>query len=99
MRRRWSLATAAGRTALRCDRGRGSYGPGDENLQQPELDEPLVNPRKKKEGRQRLSFTGGDEFTTAAVGTRGGDAGELMLERVEWCAAGAKGSAGARARA
>jgi hypothetical protein len=51
MRRRWSLATAAGRAVLRCDRGRGSYGPGDENLQQPELDEPLVNPRRKKEGR------------------------------------------------
>jgi hypothetical protein len=87
------LATAAGRAALRCDRGRGSYGPGDENLQQPELDEPLVNPRRKKEGRRRSSFTGGDEFTTAAAGTRGGDVGELMLEHVEWCAAGAKGSA------
>jgi hypothetical protein len=63
MRRRWSLATAAGRAALRCDRGRGTYGPGDENLQQPELDEPLVNPRRKKEGRRRLSFTGGDKET------------------------------------
>jgi hypothetical protein len=83
MRRRWWLATATGRAALRCDRGRGSYGPGDENLQQPELDEPLVNLRRKKEGRRRLSFTGGDEFTTAAAGTRGGDAGELMLEREE----------------
>jgi hypothetical protein len=31
-----------------------------------------------------LSFTGGDEFTTAAAGTRGGDDGELMLEREEW---------------
>jgi hypothetical protein len=99
MRRWWSLATAAGRAALRCVQGRGSYGPGDENLQQLELDEPLVNPRRKKEGRRRLSFTGGDEFTTAAAGTRGGGAGELMLERVEWCAAGAKGSVGARARA
>jgi hypothetical protein len=90
---------AAGRAALRCDRGRGSYGSEDENLQQSELDEPLVNPRRKKEGRWRLSFTGGDEFTTAAAGTRGGDAGELMLGRMEWCATGAKGSAGARARA
>jgi hypothetical protein len=27
VRRRWSLATAAGRAALRCGRGRGSYGP------------------------------------------------------------------------
>jgi hypothetical protein len=71
------LATAAGRAALRCDRGRGSYGPGDENLQQPELDEPLVNPRRKKEGRWRLSFTGGDEFTTAAARTRGGTPVEL----------------------
>jgi hypothetical protein len=59
MRRWWSLATAAGRAALRCVQGRGSYGPGDENLQQLELDEPLVNPRRKKEGRRRLSFTGG----------------------------------------
>jgi hypothetical protein len=39
-----------------------------------------------------LSFTGGDEFTTAAAGTQGGDVGELMLERVESCAAGANGS-------
>jgi hypothetical protein len=74
----------AGRATLRCDRGRDFYGPGDEKLQQPELDEPLVNPRRKKEGRRRLSFTGGDEFTTAAAGTRGGDDGELMLEREEW---------------
>jgi hypothetical protein len=72
MRRRWSLATAAGRAALQCDRGRGSYGPGDENLQQPELDEPLVNPRRKKEGRRRLSFTGGDEDTAAAKNRDGG---------------------------
>jgi hypothetical protein len=77
MRRRWSLATVAGRAALRCDRGRGAYGPRDENLQQPELDEPLVNPRRKKEGRRRLSLTGGDEFTTAAVRTRGGALVEL----------------------
>jgi hypothetical protein len=93
------LATAAGRAALRRGRGAAPTGPGDENLQQPELDEPLVNPRRKKEGWRRLSFTGGDEFATSAAGTRGGNAGELMLERVEWCAAGAKGSAGARAHA
>jgi hypothetical protein len=78
---------------------RGSHGPWDENLQQSELDEPLVNPKRRKEGRQRLSFTGGDEFTTAAAGTRGGDAGDLVLERVRWCAERAKGGAGVRARA
>jgi hypothetical protein len=77
MRRRWSLATAAGWAALRCGRGTAPTGPGDENLQQPELDEPLVNPRRKKEGRRRLSFTGSDEFTTAAAGTRGGAPVEL----------------------
>jgi hypothetical protein len=69
MRRRWILATAAGRAALRCGRGAAPTGPGDENLQQPELDEPLANPRRKKEGLRRLSFTGGDEFTTAVAGT------------------------------
>jgi hypothetical protein len=47
------------------------------NLQQHVLDKPLVNPRREKEGRRRLSFTGGDEFTTAAVGTRGGAPVEL----------------------
>jgi hypothetical protein len=98
MRRRWSLATAAGRAVFRRGRGATPTGPGDENLLQPELDEPLVNPRRKKEGRRRLSFTGGDEFTTAA-GTRGGDAGELVLERVRWCVEKAKGGAGVRARA
>jgi hypothetical protein len=77
----------------------GSTGSGDENLQQSELDEPLVNPRRKREGRRRLSFTGGDEFTTAAAGTRGDDAGDLVLERVRWCAERAKGGAGVRARA
>jgi hypothetical protein len=69
------LATVAGRAALRCDRGRGSYGPGDENLQEPELDEPLVNPRRKKEGWWRLSFTGGNEDTAAAK-NRDDDKGE-----------------------
>jgi hypothetical protein len=47
------------------------------NLQQHVLDKPLVNPRRKKEGQQRLSFTGGDEITTAAAGTRGGAPVEL----------------------
>jgi hypothetical protein len=99
MRRRRSLATVAGRAALRCGRGAAPTGSGDENLQQSELDEPLVNPRRKRERRWRLSLTGGDEFTTAAAGTRGGDAGDLVLERVRWCAERAKGGAGVRARA
>jgi hypothetical protein len=99
MRRRRSLATAAGRAALRCGRGAAPTGLRDENLHQFELDEPLLNPRRKKEGRWRLSFTGGDEITTAAAETRGCDAGELVLERVRWCAEKAKGGAGVRARA
>jgi hypothetical protein len=99
MRRRRSLATAAGWAALRCGRGAAPTGPGDENLQQSELDEPLVNPKRRKEGQQRLFFTGGDEFTTATAGTRGGDAGDLVLERVRWCAERAKGGAGVRALA
>jgi hypothetical protein len=94
-------------TAVELGNGSGSgsapvwspAGLGDENLQQSELDEPLVNPRRKKEGRRRFSFTGGDEFTTVVAGTRGGDAGELVLERVSWCAEKAKGGAGVRARA
>jgi hypothetical protein len=92
------LATAAGRASLRCGRGAAPTGSGDEDLQQSELDEPLVNPKRRKEGRRRLSFTGG-EFTTAAAGTRGGDAGESVLEQVSWCAGKAKGGAGVRARA
>jgi hypothetical protein len=99
MRRRRSLATTAGRAALRCGRGAAPTGFGDENLQQSKLDEPLVNPKRKREGRRRLSFTGGDECTTAAAGTRGDGAGELVLERVSWCAGKAKGGAGVRARA
>jgi hypothetical protein len=94
MRQRRSLATAAGRAALRCGRGAAPTGSGDENLQQSELDEPLVNPKRRKEGWRRLSFTGGDEIRTAATGTRGGDAGELVLERVRWCAEKAKGGTG-----
>jgi hypothetical protein len=90
---------AVGRAALRCGRGAASTGSRDENLRQSELDEPLVNPKRRKEGRWRLSFTGGDEITTAAAGTRGGDAGELVLERVRWCAEKAKGGIGVRARA
>jgi hypothetical protein len=77
MRRWWSLATAASRAVLRCGRGAAPTAPEDENLQQPEFDEPLVDPKRKKEGRRRLSFTGGDEFTTAAAGTRGGAPVEL----------------------
>jgi hypothetical protein len=99
MRRRRSLATAAGRVALRCGRGAASTTSRDEKLQQFELDEPLVNPKRRKEGQWRLSFTGGDEITTAAAGTRGGDAGELVLERVRWCAEKAKRGTRVRARA
>jgi hypothetical protein len=97
MRRRRSMATAAGRAALRCGRGAAPTGSGDENLQQSELDEPLVNPKRKREGRRRLSFTGGDECTAAAAGTRGGGAGELVLEQASWCPGKAKGGAGVRA--
>jgi hypothetical protein len=39
------------------------------NLQQHVLDKPLVNSIRKKEGRRRSSFTGGDEFMTAAAET------------------------------
>jgi hypothetical protein len=45
IRRRRSLATAAGRAVLRCGRGAAPTGSGDENLQPIELDEPLVNPK------------------------------------------------------
>jgi hypothetical protein len=93
------LATAAGRAALRCGRGAAPTGFGDENLQPIELDEPLVNPKRRKEGQRRLSFTGGDECTTAAAGTRGSGAGELVLEQASGCAGKAKGGAGVRARA
>jgi hypothetical protein len=69
MRRRRSLATAAGRAALRCGRGVAPMGSGDEDLQQTGLDEPLVNPKRRKERRRRLSFTSGDDCTTATAGT------------------------------
>jgi hypothetical protein len=80
MRRRWSLATAAGRAALRCGRGAAPTGPGDENLQQPELDEPLANQKRKKEGRRDLSFTGGSN-DTAAARNRGDSKGEWGCAR------------------
>jgi hypothetical protein len=99
MRRRRCLATAAGRAVLRCGRGTAPTGSGDENLQPIELDEPLVNPRRRKERRRRLSFTGGDDCTAATAGTRGGSAGELGLEQASGCAGKAKGGAGVRARA
>jgi hypothetical protein len=41
-------------------------GSGDENLQPIELDEPLVNPKRRKEGWRGLSCTGGDDCTVAA---------------------------------
>jgi hypothetical protein len=44
-----------------------------------------VNPKRRKEGRQKLSFTGGDDCTAATAGTRGGDAGELVLEQASEC--------------
>jgi hypothetical protein len=91
------LATAAGRAALRRGRGAAPTGSGDENLQPIELDEPLVNPKRRKGRRWRWSFTCGDECTTAA-GTRGGGAGELGLEQASGCAGKAMGGAGDRAR-
>jgi hypothetical protein len=75
-----------------------SGGVKDVNLQQHVLDKPLVNPKRSEGRRRRWSFTDGDACT-AAAGTRGGDAGELGLGCVRWCAAGAKGGAGAQARA
>jgi hypothetical protein len=73
---------------------RGSHGLWDEDLQQTRLDEPLVNPKRRKEGRRRLSFTGGDDCTAATAGTRGGGAGELVLKQASGCAGKAKGGAG-----
>jgi hypothetical protein len=51
IQQRQSLAMAAGRAALRRGRGAAPTGSGDENLQPIELDEPLVNPKRKEEGR------------------------------------------------
>jgi hypothetical protein len=65
------------------------------NLQQHVLDKSLAIPRIKKKGRRNQSFTGGDEFATAAAGTRGGAPVELVLKRVRWCAEKAKARAGA----
>jgi hypothetical protein len=76
--------------------GEGAQGGvKDVNLQQHVLGKPLAIPRIKKKGRRNQSFTGGDEFTTTAAGTRGGAPVELVLERVRWCAGKAKGRAGA----
>jgi hypothetical protein len=94
MRRRQSLATAADRAALWCGRGTAPTGSGDEDLQQTRLDEPMVNPKRRKEGRRRLCFTGGDDCTAATAGTRGGGAGELVLKQASGCAGKAKGGAG-----
>jgi transposase InsO family protein len=57
------------------ERGVAPTGVEDGNLQQHELDKPLAIPRIKKKVWRNQSFTGDDEFTTAA-GTRGGGAEE-----------------------
>jgi hypothetical protein len=80
----------------------GEGAPGgvkDVNLQQHVLDKPLVNLRSKKERRRRLSFTGGDEITTAAAGTRGGAPVELGSSAWSSVLRVQKGGAGVRARA
>jgi hypothetical protein len=82
MRRRRSLATAVGRAALWCGRGAGPTGAGDENLRQYKLGEPLANPRRKKEGRQSLSFTSDGEDTAAAKNRGIGNGEWEVLERV-----------------
>jgi hypothetical protein len=91
------LATVAGRAALRRGRGAEPTGSKDGNLQPIELDEPLVNPKRREGRRRRWSFTDGDACT-AAAGTRGGGAGELGLEQASRCVGKAKGGAGDRAR-
>jgi hypothetical protein len=98
IQQRRGLATAAGRAALRRGQGAAPTGSEDGNLQPIELDEPLVNPKRREGRRRRGSFTDGD-VCTAAAGNRGGGAGEIGLNCVRWCAAGAKGGAGARVRA
>jgi hypothetical protein len=98
IQQRRGLATAAGRAALWRGRGAAPTGSEDGNLQPIELDEPLVNPKRREGRRRRWSFTN-DDVCTAAAGTRGGGAGEIGLNCVRWCAAGAKGGAGARVRA
>jgi hypothetical protein len=47
IQQRRGLATAAGRAALRRGRGAAPTGSEDGNLQPIELDEPLVNPKRK----------------------------------------------------
>jgi hypothetical protein len=76
IQQRRGLATAAGRAALRRGRGAAPTGSEDANLQPIELDEPLVNPKRREGRRRRWSFTDGD-VCMAAAGTRGGGAGEL----------------------
>jgi hypothetical protein len=83
--------------ALRRGRGAAPTGSEDGNQQPIELDEPLVNPKRREGRRGRWSFTDGD-VCTAAAGTRGGGAGGIGLTCVRWCATGAKGGAGDRAR-
>jgi hypothetical protein len=53
IQQRRGLATAAGRAALRRGRGAAPTDFEDGNLQPIELDEPLVNPKRKREGRRR----------------------------------------------
>jgi hypothetical protein len=60
---RRGLAMSAGRAALRRGQGAAPTGSEDGNLQPIELDEPLVNPKRKREGRRRWSFTDGDVCT------------------------------------
>jgi hypothetical protein len=64
--------------------GAAPTGAGDENLRHHKLDEPLANPRTKKEERQSQFFTGGKEITTTAR-NRGGGAGK------NWCSSACSG--------
>jgi hypothetical protein len=97
IQQRRGLATAAGLAALRRGQGAAPTGSEEGNLQPIELDEPLVNPKRREGRRRRWSFTDGD-VCTATAGTRGGVAGGIWLNCVRWCAAGAKGGAGDRSR-
>jgi hypothetical protein len=57
-------------------------GLGIDNLRLDKLGEPLVNQKRKKEGRRGSSFTGGGD-DTAAARNKGGDNGERgVLKRV-----------------
>jgi hypothetical protein len=69
IQQRRGLATAAGR-------GAAPTGSEDGKLPPIELDEPLVNPKRREGRRRRWPFTDGD-VCPAAAGTRGGGAGEL----------------------